>query len=357
MNPTLLLFIIPALVTGILSYMITPLVIALAWRLGLIDDPKKNKHPKVIHLVPTPRGGGLAIFIAILLASLTFLPLDKHLIGILIGAFILVIMGILDDKYNLNPYLRLIVQFIAVLIPISTGIGIAYLTNPLGGIIDLSQPQIQITILGVHYTIWILSDLFALIWIVALINFLNIGAKAVPGQLSGVVAIAFFVVAALAMRFIGDVNQWPIIILASIAFGSFMGFLPWHTFPQRIMPSFAGSNLAGYLLGILTILSTAKVGTVLVVLAVPIIDTSYTIIRRVLSGKSPVWGDRGHLHHKLIDKFGLSQLQVAIFYWVITGLLGLVALSLNPALKLYTIIGVAVVLAGLLLWLTYRHNH
>lgn len=341
MDPLISLFIIPALISGILAYLITPSIISLAWKLGIIDDPKTNIHPKVIHSIPTPRGGGLAIFLAIFITSLLFLPLDPHLFGILLGALVLVIMGVLDDKYNLNPYLRLGVQFLAASIPIGFGIGIAFITNPLGGVIDLTNP-------------WILADIFALFWIVGLMNFINMGAKAVPGQLSGVVAIAFAIVAIVALNYSADISQWPVTVLAAIGMGAFLGFLPWHTFPQKIMPSFVGSNLAGYLLGILSILSTAKVGTVLVVLAVPLIDTGYTIIRRVLSGRSPVWGDRGHLHHRLIDKFGFSQFQVAIFYWSVTAILGIIALGLNPAFKLYTIIFVAVTLGGLLLWLTYR---
>lgn len=333
------LIILPALVAAILCYAITPFVIKFAWKFGLIDDPKLNKHPKVIHTTPTPRGGGLAIFIAILLASAIFLQMDTQLIAIMLGALGLVVMGILDDKYNLSPYIRLVAQFVLASVPVAAGVGIAFLTSPTGGTIDLTS---------------IMADLFAIFWIVGLMNFLNMGAKAVPGQLSGVVAIAFATIAFLSLEYSADLTEWPVTILAAICMGAFLGFLPWHAFPQKIMPSFSGSMLAGYMLGILSILSTAKVGTVVVVLAVPLIDTGYTIVRRVLSGKSPVWGDRGHLHHKLMDKFGLTQFQVALFYWGITAMLGLLALSLNPSFKLYTIIGVAGFIGGLLLWLTYR---
>ena len=184
-------------------------------------------------------------------------------------------------------------------------------------------------------------------------NILNMGAKGVDGQLSGTVAVAAIVIGILSLKFSADIAQWPVIILASITAGSFLGFLPWHIYPQKIMPSFSGSNLAGFMLAILSILSTTKVGTLAVVLGVPIIDTGYTIIRRIASGKSPVWGDRGHLHHKLLDN-GWSKRQVALFYWVVTAVLGVFSLSLNASLKLYTIIGVAFLVGGLLLWLTYR---
>jgi UDP-GlcNAc:undecaprenyl-phosphate GlcNAc-1-phosphate transferase len=347
------LFLLPWLCASIIAFLITPLAIKLAYKLGILDDPTKNKHPKVIHTYTTPRAGGIPIFIALLIASLIFLPIDKQLLGILGGALVLVVMGTLDDKYNLNPYLRLFLGFLAAAIPIAAGIGISFVSNPLGGIIDLSHPQINFILFGHPHSIWILSDLFALLWITFLMNMVNMGAKGVDGQLSGVVIVAAFVIAFLSLRYSADITQWPIIILAAITIGAYLGFLPWHIYPQKIMPGYGGSTLAGYLLAILSILATTKVGALMVVLGIPIIDTGYTIIRRLASGKSPVWGDRGHLHHRLLDA-GLSKRQVAYFYWLFTAVLGFLALNLNTATKLYTMIGVAMFLGGLIVWLTYR---
>ena len=248
-------------------------------------------------------------------------------------------MGFLDDRYNLNPYLRLMLGLLAALIPISSGIGISFLTNPLGGIIDLSNP--------------IISDIFALVWIVFMMNMLNMGAKGIDGQLSGVTVIAALTITALSFTYSADITQWSVIILTATLTGSFLGFFPWHKFPQKIMPGYGGATLAGYMLAIASILSTTKVGTLVVVLGIPLIDTGYTILRRILTGKSPVWGDRGHLHHKLLDS-GLSKKQVSQVYWSTTAILGILALNLNSAYKLYTIIGVAFVLGGTILWLTYR---
>ncbi len=345
------LFLLPWLTAALISFLTTPLVIKFAKRLGIIDDPRINRHPKVIHTVPTPRGGGIPIFLALVAATLIFLPVDKHITGILIGASILVVMGFLDDKYNLNPYLRLALGFLAAGAPIAFGIGIAFITNPFGGVIDLSQPQLVIHFLGTH-TIWLIADLFALIWITFLMNMVNMGAKGVDGQLSGVTVIAALTIALMSLKYSADITQWPVIILAAITSGAYLGFLPWHAFPQKIMPGYGGSTLAGYLLGVLSILATAKVGVLLVVLGIPLIDTGYVVIRRILSGKSPVWGDRGHLHHRLLD-IGLSKGQVAFFYWTTTAILGFAALNLNTTSKVYTIIGVAIFLGGLLLWLTH----
>ncbi len=351
MNNIRNLFLLPWVTAIAVSFAATPIVIKFAKKLGIIDYP--GTHPKVIHTYPVPRGGGIPIFVALLVASLIFLPFDKQIAGILFGATILVVMGFLDDKYNLNPYLRLALGFLAAAVPIAAGIGIAFVSNPLGGIIDLSHPQIAFTLLGTTHSIWLLSDLFALFWVTFLMNIVNMGAKGVDGQMSGVTIIGALTIAFLSLKFSADIAQWPVIILAAITAGAYLGFLPWHVFPQKIMPGYGGSTLAGYLLAVLSILSTTKVGALMVVLGVPLIDTGYVVIRRILTGKSPVWGDRGHLHHRLLDA-GMTKTQVALFYWGITGVLGFAAINLNTSAKIYTMVGVAALVGGLILWLTYR---
>lgn len=343
----------PGLTAAVVAFLVTPVVIKLAWKFGLIDDPKKNNHPKIIHSEPVPRAGGLALYLGILISILIFIPLDQHIIGILIGATIIVIYGLIDDKWNLNPYVRLGLQFSAAAVPIYAGIGIASINNPFGGILDLSQPRIEYFLFGEARSIWILSDLFALFWIVSVMNFLNMGAKGVDGQLSGTVAIAAIIISILSLKFSADITQWPVITLATITAGAFLGFLPWHLYPQKIMPSFSGSNLGGYLLAILAIFSTTKIGTLLVVLGIPFIDTGYTITRRILSGKSPVWGDRGHLHHRLLDS-GWTKSKITLFYWLISIILGTLALYLNTSFKFYTMVGIALFVGGLILWLIHQ---
>lgn len=347
------LIIYPLLCAFLFSYAITPGVIYFAKKYGLVDDPRTNKHPKVIHTVPIPRAGGLGIGLSIISVSFFFLSLDQRILAILVGAIPLLIIGVLDDKYNISPYLRALVQIGAALIPIGAGIGIAFVTSPFGGILDLSYPRIYFDFLGESRSIWVLSDLFALFWIVFLMNIINMGAKGLPGQMPGVVVIAALVIAFLSLQFANDTTEWPVTILASLVAGSFLGFLPWNFLPQRIMPGFSGSMIAGYFLAILSILSTAKVGTLLVALGIPIIDTTYTVIRRISEGKSPVWGDRKHLHHRLLDS-GVSKNTITYIYWGGTLLLGLLALQLKADLKFYTIIGVALFLGGILIWLTYR---
>jgi len=335
----------------LLSFLITPLVIKFYKKKKWLDDPKKLKHPKVVHKYPVPRGGGIVIFLSVLLASLWLLPIDKHLIGILLGALVLMLVGVWDDVKNINPYVRLMLGFLAASIVVAAGIGVAYISNPfkVGAIIDLSQPQIPIYLLGKFRTIWIWADLMALVWIVGAMNFVN-WSKGLDGQLPGIVVVAATVIGILSMRFIDDVTQWPVILLAFILAGSYLGFLPYNFYPQKIMPGYGGGALAGYFLAVLAILSGAKMATAILVLGVPLIDAIYSMIRRVLQGKSPVWGDRGHLHHKLMD-LGWGKRRIAIFYWLVSAGLGFIALQLNSQLKLYTIVLLGVLLGGALLWL------
>ena len=201
----------------------------------------------MIHHYPVPRGGGIIIFLSILITSLIFLPLDKHLTGILLGALGLTIMGIVDDVYNLNPYWRLGVGFLAAGIVVGAGIGVPYISNPFqaGAVISLAEPQIPFYFLGKVRTIWVLADIMALIWIVGTMNFVN-WAKGLDGQLPGIVVVAAIIIGLLSNRFMDDVTQWPVMVLAFILAGAYLGFLPWNFYPQKIMPGYGGGILAGY---------------------------------------------------------------------------------------------------------------
>jgi UDP-GlcNAc:undecaprenyl-phosphate GlcNAc-1-phosphate transferase len=347
------LFLFPSFVSFFICFTLTPVVIKFAATLGILDNPKVRSHPAKLHSAPVPRGGGISLYVAILVASLLFIPVDQRLVGILLGGAVIVFVGFLDDRRDINPYGRLVSQLFAAALVVLSGIGIAFISSPFGvGIIDLSHPQIEFFFLGEMRHIWILSALFATIWIIGLMNAVS-WSSGVDGQLSGFVAISAMVIAILSLRFSADITQWPITILASIVFGAFLGFLPWHVYPQKIMPGFGGATLAGFMLAVLSVLATAKVGTLLLLLAIPVVDAFYILTRRVLSGRSPVWGDRGHLHHRLLDA-GWSKSQVAMFYWAGTGLLGILAFYLNATQKFYTMIGIGLLVGGFILVLSSR---
>lgn len=343
------LILIPFVFTLLLVLLITPLVIPLAKKFNLVDNPQKRIHPAHTHQGIIPRAGGLAIFSGFFISGLLFLPLSKILIGIFLGATILVILGILDDKYDLSPYPRFVVNILAAAIVVSAGVGIPYLTNPLGGVIRLDTWRLGFDFFGRH-SILVWADLFAIFWIVWCTNLVN-WSKGVDGQMPGFVGISAIVLGLLSLRFSGhDISQTTVTILAFITAAGFLGFLPWNFYPQKIMPGYSGGALAGFLLAVLSILSFGKLGTAVLVLAVPLIDAGYTILRRLVLFKSPFKGDAGHLHHKLLS-LGWGRRRIALFYWLISGFLGIIALNSNSQQKFINLLALIIIIGAILLYL------
>lgn len=338
--------------SGILTFLLTPLIIRFAVRLKLVDDPKTRFHPAHTHKGVIPRAGGAALFLGICIPSLIFLPMTKLLGGIFIGALLLVIVGLFDDYRDVNPYIRLTTNAIAALIVIIMGAGIPYITNPFtGGILALDTWRVSFDILGPH-SILVWADIFAFIWIMWTMNIVGWSAG-IDGQMPGFVAISAIVLGTLSLRFsLHDPTQTLITIFAFIIAGAFSGFVPWNFYPQKIMPGYGGKTLAGFLLAILGILSYGKLGTALLVLGIPMIDAVYTLMRRIGKKRSPVWADRGHLHHRLLD-IGWGKRKVALFYWGVSAILGTIALSVTSQQKLFAFLLVAVGMGGLTVWLAF----
>lgn len=355
----ILIFIISCLLT----VLATPLVIVLAKKYGLVDNPRQRPHPAHIHQQIIPRAGGLAIYIGVVISALIFLPLTKALIGIFIGITILLIMGLIDDKKrNFSPYWRLALIFLAAGCTVGTGIGIAFINNPLTHfpllptnltqpILNLDQIVIPFTFYGSHKII-LLADLLAFIWIVALTQIIN-WSKGVDGQMPGITLVAAIVLGILSLKFYfqGDINQLSIAKLSFITAGVSLGFLIFNWHPAKILPGFSGSTILAYLLAILAILSGAKLATALLVLGIPTADFIYTFYRRVSSGHSPVWGDRGHLHHRLFDDLGWSHQKISLFYILGSVILGAIALFVDTQSKIFALIIVSTILVGFILWL------
>lgn len=338
----------PFLISFVISLVATPITILFFKKMGWLVDPKKSPHPAHIHKTPVPKGGGLPIFLSVGITSLLLLKADWHLIAILVAALMTVVVGLFDDVKSVNPYIRLGVNFLAAIVIVASGIGIAFVSNPFGGIIDLSWPRLGFEFFGDHKELWILADIFAILWIPSLMNAIN-WSSGVDGQISGVVAIAAFVLGIISLSFSADITQWPVATLAFATAGAFLGLTVFHFYPQKIMPGYSGTSLAGLLLGVISILATAKVGALMVVLGVPIIDFIYILIKRIMSGKSPVWGDKSHLHHKLLA-MGWGKRRVALFYWLITAVLGVAAISFSSRTKLLVMIGLVILMAIFLTW-------
>jgi UDP-GlcNAc:undecaprenyl-phosphate GlcNAc-1-phosphate transferase len=337
----------------IISFILTPLTKKYFIKKRWVEDPKikEQKTHNATALTIVPRGGGLPVFFSVLVTSIVFLPVDKHLLGILLASLIALLVGLLDDIKDISPILRLITNIIIALVVVASGIGIAFISNPFGGIIDLSFWRINFNFLGPH-SIWVISDILAILWIVWCMNIVG-WATGVDGQLPGFASISAIFIGILALKYSTDIAQWPVIILAGAVAGAYLGFLPYNFFPQSIMPGYSGKSLAGFFLAVLAILSGAKLATLIFLLGVPMIDAVYTIVRRFLSHKPIYLGDGKHFHHQLL-KLGWSRRSIAFLYWSFSLILGLMSLGLNSQQKLYVFFGLVLVLVSVFIWISRR---
>ncbi len=344
--------IIPFLISLLLTCLFIPVTILIAKKLGLVDDPTTRPHPAHIKKIILPRAGGLAIYLGIFITALVFLPLSKYLVGIIAGATILLILGLIDDKVkDFNPYLRLGLLFLSAGAAVGSGIGISFIANPFlpGTFIRLDEFVVPIYFFGKHNII-VIADIFAFLWIVTLTQVIN-WSKGVDGQMPSITLIASLVLGFLSLKLFlnGDNNQYDLARLSFIVAGSSLGFLFFNWYPSKILPGFSASTILAFLLAVLSILSGAKLATATLALAIPIIDFFYTFFRRIFSGHSPVWGDRGHLHHKLLD-LGWSPRKISLFYMIGSAILGGVALLIDTKGKLFALVGVSIILIVFLLW-------
>lgn len=339
------------LLSAAVTLVITPVVIQLAKKFGLVDDPKVRPHPAHTHKDIIPRAGGLAIFIGIFLPLFIYFPLSKSVIGIFLGSLILILVGLWDDKRDRSPYIRFFTNCLAAIIAIGFGIGIPYITNPFGGIIHLDLWRISVEFLGNH-SIVVFADIFAFIWIIWTTNIVG-WSGGVDGQLPGIVSIASIVIGLLSLRFAtSDPNQLYTAYLSFATSGAFLGFLPWNFYPQRIMPGYGGKTLAGFMLAILSIQSFSKLGTALLVLAIPMVDASFILLQRLYKGRSPMKATSGHLHHHLLT-LGWGRRRISIFYWLISAFAGILALFTNSKQKIFAVILVLVLVNMFIIWINF----
>lgn len=336
-----------AFLTAVVS---TPICLYFLKKAGIYDDPITHKHPGIIHKKPIPRGGGIPLFIGVFVAAIIFLPLTKITIALYVASFLALVIGVLDDKLDVSPYLRFLGNFVVAGIVVGSGISIPYITDPFGGILYLNSFQLPITIFGYHNVI-ALSDVIALIWIVWVMNMLN-WSKGVDGQMPGVVAISAIIIGIVSLRFpISDPNTQISTYLSFMIAGSALGFLLYNFHPARIFPGYGATSIY-LLLSVVSILSSAKLATAILVMGVPMVDGIFTIGRRVLSGHSPFRHDNKHLHHLLL-RLGFGQRRIALFYWSFSAILGLLSLTLSSTGKLFALIMLVVLVGGALLSLHF----
>lgn len=346
------LVLLPLVTALFLTAVFTYFSIGLAKRLGLMDDPKKHVHPGIIHTKPIPRGGGIALFFGALISSLFFVPINNTTIAIYFAAFIALVIGVIDDKLNaqskdVSPYLRFLVNILTAIIVVGSGVSINFITNPFGaGVIQLDAVKLTLPLLPITI---LLSDFITVLWLIWVMNMLN-WSKGVDGQMPGIVAISAIVIGILSLK-LDPIGQGSSIDaqLSFIIAGSAIGFLFFNFYPAKIFPGYGATSLY-LLLGIASILTSAKLATAILVMGVPMVDMLFIIIRRLLNKKSPFQGDKKHLHHILL-KLGYNQRQVALYYWCFSAILGLISLTLESKSKVFAIIMVIAVTGGALLFL------
>ena len=305
----------------VLSYFMTPPVKEFAERIGAMDVPRDDRR---VHDHPIPRMGGLAIVVGFVLAVLFCVPPDEKIYGILIGSLIIAFMGGLDDIVTLTPWIKFLGQILAA---------VTWSTE---------QTYIEISNLS--------GAVITIFWIVLCTNAVNL-IDGLDGLAVGVSAISSCVLLVVSLL----ASELSVSIILASLLGACLGFLPYNLNPAKIFMGDVGSQFLGFVLSTVSILGMFKLQAAiafflpLLALAVPLTDTAFAVIRRVLKGQSPFHADHGHLHHRLLAT-GLSQKQaVAVLYGVsaIGGLIALLIAGRSPALKVLCLIAIFLALVGI----------
>jgi UDP-GlcNAc:undecaprenyl-phosphate/decaprenyl-phosphate GlcNAc-1-phosphate transferase len=347
-----LVSILPLLTAFLITVLITPIAIIFIKKMGLLDDPLLHKHSAIIHKTPIPRGGGLPLFLGALLSSLIFIPFNPTITAVFFACFLALAIGLIDDKLNahskdVSPYLRFLINILTAVIVVASGVSIHFITNPFnGGLIHFDAIKLALPYLPFSLA---LSDVISVLWLIWIMNMIN-WSKGVDGQMPGIVAISAIIIGLLSLKLnptgTGDFIDAK---LSFIIAGSALGFLVFNFYPAKIFPGYSATSLY-LLLGVVSILSSAKLATAILVMGIPTVDAAFTIIRRIANKKSPFHHDNKHLHHILL-KFGYNQRQIALFYWCISAILGIISLTLESKSKIFAIIMVVVITGGILLFL------
>lgn len=305
----------PFVVSVVISLFMTPIIRKLAIKIGAVDIPKDNRR---VHKMPIPLIGGVAIYISIVLTSLIFLEIDKTLISMIIGGSLILISGLIDDIKGLSPKGKVLFQIAAAVVLILGDVKIDAITNPFGKagtVIPLNGLSIPLTIF----------------WVVGITNTLNLidGLDGLAAGVTMIASLSFFAVA-------GKFNYIPVMLTSAILAGACLGFLPYNFNPAKIFMGDTGALFLGFMLaaisieGVMKSVATIAVVVPIIILGVPIFDTTFAIFRRLLNGKSIAEADKGHLHHRLLDK-GYSQKKTVLILYAISAVFGICAILISEA--------------------------
>ena len=340
------IFIFVFLISGLLSFIITKLVIILAKRWNIIDQPQGGRK---IHSRATPLLGGLAIYLALAITAFVLwqnnllfdFRVDQQVVfWFFVAGLLLVINGILDDKYRLPAKFSIWGPILAAVIVILAGLKISYITHPDGGVLYLDN-------FVNNGWLWV-SGLLTFAWLMAMTYTTKL-LDGIDGLASSIGLIAALIIFAVSLSW--DVSGSTTSLLVLGFAGALLGFLIWNWHPAKIFLGEGGSTLIGFTLGVLAIISGSKIATALLVMGLPILDIIWVILRRMRQKKAIWRGDSGHLHFRLL-RAGFSQQQIVFFLGFISLLFGLVSIMFTTRAK----IGALAILLAIMFLLTYWLN-
>lgn len=312
------------LIPFICCLIITPLVIKFAKKHGLVDIPKDNRR---VHLKAMPRIGGVAIVLSMFIGLCIYyfftrltptIALNDKFIGYVLGALVIFLMGLVDDIINLRARYKFIFQLLAASILYIYGISIA----------GIKIPFIYTDLIDFGF----LSYPITLIWVIGVTNAVNL-IDGLDGLAAGISAIS---ATALLIIFITTSASLEAITITAVLVGSTLGFLPYNFNPAKTFMGDVGSNFLGFTLATVAIMGFAKGYTMLAIIApilvlgVPIFDTLFAMIRRLIAHRPMLQPDRGHIHHRLLKR-GYSQRQAVIVLYSVTSILSILAVTIISA--------------------------
>ncbi len=308
------------------AFAATPLVKRLAVKIGAIDIPRDKRR---MHKDSVPLIGGLAIFFGFLISTLLFSKPDVKITAILSGALIMVVLGVFDDKYALSAKFKLLIQIIAAMIPVMAGVRIERIIIPFlkSGGFEFGWLSYPITVL----------------WIVALTNAVNLidGLDGLAAGVSAIASFSMFLIACMQGNFV-------IAVMSAALVGACCGFLPYNFSPASIFMGDTGSTFLGFTMAALSVIGLFKIHTIIsfavpfIAFGIPIFDTSFAIFRRIREHRPIMSPDRGHLHHRLVDK-GFTHKQAVLIIYAICIILGAVAVlsfKSKPLALLIAVLGI-----------------
>ncbi len=310
------------LVAAVIAWTLVPLAETIARKIGAIDVPNERS----LHTTPTPKLGGLAILVGILVSAVLFMPTGDETRGILIGAATIAAVGVVDDVVTLGALPKMLGQFVAASVAVFNGVRLTAFTLPfLGGVNPASVDLLTLPVVGVVD----LGEVLAIIAIVAAINVINF-IDGVDGLAAGVCVISAATLSIIAV----SLDRETAAVLAALTAGGALGFLRHGFPPASSFMGDTGSNLLGYMLAVIAIQGSLKTNAVvalffpLIILAVPILDTGFVVAKRV-KYRQPIYrADRWHFHHRMAN-IGFSQRRTLAYLYGWTAVMAMLALALR----------------------------